>query len=127
MSASGDRPALPADRCTPAGVTSDGVRCYFGKKDSDGYDSEDLVMWVTVGLPQTSGDNYVRLGRLGFDEARPFYPDRLAGMPSAERTEAILAGAEARRAYVAEVLSRHTSAQMLAVSIGAEEGGGGGR
>lgn len=61
---------LPRFKCRTAGRTSDGRICYYGKKDSGDPDAADLTLWVTLGRPLVDAGNYVRLSRIGLDEAK---------------------------------------------------------
>jgi hypothetical protein len=63
---------LPESKCKVAGKTSDGKICYYGKKDTDRPDAEDLSLWVTLGRPRSDGSNYTRLSKVGYDEAKMF-------------------------------------------------------
>lgn len=46
---------------TYIGLTKDGVPCYWGKKDSSDPTSRDMTLWIILGEPQASGDNYHRV------------------------------------------------------------------
>lgn len=46
---------------TLIGKTKDGTEVYWGKKESDDWGSRDLTLWVTLGVPEYSGDNYHRV------------------------------------------------------------------
>lgn len=59
---------LPRHACEEAGRTSDGMVCYYGKKDTEDPTSRDLMYWVTLGLPRVDGENYARLESLGYVE-----------------------------------------------------------
>jgi hypothetical protein len=43
------------------GQTSDGVLVYWGKKETDNPESRDLTLWVVIGDPTPSADNYRRV------------------------------------------------------------------
>jgi hypothetical protein len=97
---------------TLAGTTCDGVPCYFGKKEADDFNSEDLTFWFAVGKPKKDGSNYIRAAWTGFDEEILFAVDYDAFK---EPREARKAARENYFLTLADTIAEFTSADLLRI------------